>query len=73
MIVLYNNPRMYDGTVSGKNKREFVRGGGSGCRGHGGSDFGSAAAAREKKIWNFIKKQKNDKIAKNLEPIEKNH
>ena len=43
------------------------------CRGCGGSDFGSAAAAWKKKIWNFMKNLKNEKIAKKLEKIKKKH
>ena len=39
-----------------------------------GSDFCSAAAAREKqKIQNFMNELKNEKIAKNFEKIEKHH
>ena len=44
---------------------------GGGCRGGGGKDFGSAAA-RKKKIKIFMKNLENEKIAKNIEKIDKN-
>ena len=40
-------------------------------RGGGGKDFGSAAA-RKKKIKIFTKNLENEKIAKNIEKIDKN-
>ena len=44
---------------------------GGGCRGRGGKDFGSAAAT-ENKNQDFYENSENEKIAKNIEKIDKN-
>ena len=43
---------------------------GAGRRGGGGKDFGSAAARKKIKI--FTKNLENEKIAKNIEKLDKN-